>query len=85
LATYLSRRAGVAIWTQAHATPWSTSRRRRSPPWTSASHPDVGLDTRDGRNAAAGDVLDTVGDLLADDKFGLSAASILPVFAKFTV
>jgi hypothetical protein len=40
---------------------------------------------RDGNNAAAGDVLDTVGDLLADDKFGLSAASILPVFAKFTV
>jgi hypothetical protein len=27
----------------------------------------------------------TVGDPLADDKFGLSAASILPVFAKFTV
>jgi hypothetical protein len=70
---------------QAHVTPWPTSTRRRSPPWTSASRLDASLDAWDGRGAIAGDVLNAAGDLLADNKFGLSVASILSVFAKFTV
>jgi hypothetical protein len=41
------------------------------------------LDAWDGRDVAGSDVLNVVGDLLADDKFGLSAASMLSVFAKF--
>jgi hypothetical protein len=85
LSAYSPQRAADAIWMQAHVTPWPTSTRRRSPPWTSASRLDAGLDARDGRGAIAGDVLNAAGDFLADNKFGLSVASILSVFAKFTV
>jgi hypothetical protein len=46
---------------------------------------DLGLDARDRCGTTAGDVLDTVGDLLVSDKFKLNIASILSVFAKFKV
>jgi hypothetical protein len=85
LASYSARRAAVAIWTQARVTPWPTSSRRGSPSWTSASHPDAGLDTWDRHGTTAGDVLDAPGNLLTGDKFGLSVVLILSVSAKFTV
>jgi hypothetical protein len=59
--------------------------RRRSPPWTSVSLLDLGLDARGRCGTVAGDVLDTVGDLLVSDKFRLNVASILSVFTKFKV
>jgi hypothetical protein len=55
-------------------------REERSPLWTYACCPDIGLDKRDGHNATVSDVLDAV-----SDKFGLSTASILFVFTNFTV
>jgi hypothetical protein len=46
---------------------------------------DLGLDARGRCGTVAGDVLDTVGDLLVSDKFRLNVASILSVFTKFKV
>jgi hypothetical protein len=58
--------------------------RRRSPPWTSVSYPDAGLDAQDGHGATTSDVLDVADDLLTSDKFVLSIMLIMSVFAMFT-
>jgi hypothetical protein len=49
------------------------------------SRQDVGLDMRDRPDVAAGGILNTTGDLLASDKFGLSVVPSLSVFTTFTV